>query len=143
MITIAHFYLVHTAMLPLTSQEISQYRSQLADYPEAVIALDEIENCEGDLEDATLNLAIRAGQQPDRSDLLNGLAKRCRAEICQDIFQQELMNGNLIAVVDALIKAKICPSILVTPVVLYVMKQGVSQFCEPLSYKIEHNFDHN
>lgn len=124
-------------MLSLTFQEITQYRSQLADYPEAVVALNEIEKCEGDLEDATLNLAIRVGQQPDRTDWLNGLAKRCRVEICQHILKQELSNGNLIAVVDALMKAKICPSILVTPVVLYVMKQGVSQFCEPLSYKIE------
>ncbi|WP_013323001.1 hypothetical protein [Gloeothece verrucosa] len=124
-------------MLCLTSQEISQYRSQLADYPEAIIALSEIENCEGDVEDATLNLGIRVGQQPDRTDWLLGLAKRCRVEICQDNLQQELENGNLIAVVDALIKAKICHPVLVTPVALYVMKQGVREFCEPLNYKID------
>ncbi|ACK68742.1 conserved hypothetical protein [Gloeothece citriformis PCC 7424] len=124
-------------MVSLTSEEISQYRSQLADYPDAVVALDEIDNCEGDLEDATLNLAIRVGQQPDRNDFLNGLAKRYRVEICQDMLQQELLKGNLILVVDTLMKAELFPSVLVTPVVLYVMKQGVKSFCEPLTYKIE------
>lgn len=39
-------------MIILTSQEIAQFRSQLAEYSVALEALDRIENCEGDLEDA-------------------------------------------------------------------------------------------
>lgn len=126
-------------MLLLTAEEIIKYRTQLADYPQALAALDEIEACEGDLEDAAINLAIEAGQQPDRTDWLDGLAKRCRAELCQGIFQEELLKDNVIFVIDSLIKARICPPILVTPVVLYVIKQGVGQFCEPLSYKLSYD----
>ncbi len=123
-------------MSMLTAQKIAQYRSQLADYPVALAALAEIEACEGDLEDAAINLAISAGQQPDRANWLDSLAKRCRVGICQTPCQQELANGNLIFVVDLLIKAEVCPAILVTPVVIYVIEQGVSEFCSHLSLKL-------
>ena len=40
-------------------------------------ALDLIEDCDGDLEDAVMTLAIRAGQEPEQtnSDWLDALAK--------------------------------------------------------------------
>ncbi len=120
-------------MPAISIEEIFQYKTQLADYPEAIAALNEIEECEGDLEDAAINLAIQVGQQPDCSDWLAGLAKRCRAQICAQDFEQELLKGNLILVIDSLIKSKICPPILVTPVVIYVLKEGVSEFCQPIS----------
>ncbi|GBF81222.1 hypothetical protein [Aphanothece sacrum] len=122
-------------MLSFTLSEVTHYRSQLADYPDALTALDEIENCDGNLEDAAINLAIKVGQRPDRTDWLGGLAKRYRVEICQTHLQEELSQGNLISVIDHLTKAKIGPAILVTPVVLYVMKMGVKDFCSTLDVK--------
>ena len=49
-------------MVVITSQEIARFRSELAAYPEALKALDEIEDCEGNIEDAAISLAIQAGQ---------------------------------------------------------------------------------
>jgi hypothetical protein len=123
-------------MLFLTSQEIAQYRSQLALFPDALLALDCIEDCEGNIEDAALSLAIQAGQQPDRTDWLDGLAKRCRVEICRSEFRDELLAGNITVAVECLIETKICPKVLVTPVVLYVLKSGIEDFCEPLTFKL-------
>ncbi len=124
-------------MIQLTLQEIAHYRSQLANYPEVLVALDELENCDGDLEDAAINLAIHIGQQPDRGDWLDGIAKRCRVEICQEEFQEDLLSDRLNTVVDYLIESKTCSAILAAPIVLYVLKTGVENFCKPLSFKHE------
>ncbi len=123
-------------MIVITTQEIAQYRSELANYEEALVALDAIEDCEGDLEDAAISLAIKVGQQPDRSNWLDGVAKRCRVAICQEEFREDLLQKKLAATVGYLIEKKICPGILVAPVVIYVVKQGVSEFCEPLNFKL-------
>lgn len=123
-------------MVSLTSQEIAHYRSQLALYPEALAALDAIEDCEGDLEDAAISLAIGVGQQPDRGDWLDGLAKRFRVAICQDAIKENLLNERLAPVLGILMEAKLCPDVLVTPVMIYALKQGIDEFCEPLSFKL-------
>ncbi len=121
----------------LTFPEIAQWRSQLFEYPDALKALDEIENCDGDLEDAAIGLAIHAGQEPNTSERwLEGLAKRYRAVICQQDLKNDLLNDNWTKVVSHLVKEQICPPILVTPVVIYVAKTGVEAFCQPLEYQI-------
>lgn len=121
-------------MINLTTQEVAEYRSQLAMYEEALMALDEIEDCEGNIEDAAIALAIQVGQQPDRLDWLEGLAKRLRVGICQQELRQDLLNNRLATTVEYLLYSDLCPRILVTPVVIYVVKQGISNFCEPLNY---------
>ncbi len=124
-------------MPSLTLSEITYYRSQLADYPDALLALDEIVVCDGDLEDATINLALSVGQRPDRTDWLEGLAKRYRVAICQENLRNELSQGHIIPVINHLISTKIGPDILVFPVVLYVLKTGVDHFCSPLNLKVD------
>ena len=124
-------------MVQITSQEIAQFRSQLAEYPEALKALDEIEDCEGDIEDAAISLAIQVGQEPNVSDnWLDGLAKRCRVAICRSEIKEELTNGQLNAAFRDLSAAKLCPDVLVPSVIIYVLKTGVKDFCEPLDYKL-------
>ena len=77
-------------MVILTSQEIAQFRSQIAEYPKALEALDTIEDCEGDVEDAAISIAIQVGQMPTTSEnWLDGLAKRCRVAICQKDYRQD------------------------------------------------------
>jgi hypothetical protein len=125
-------------MVILTSQEIARYRSELADDAQALEALDMIENCEGDMEDAAISLALQAGQEPNTSDMwLDGFAKRCRVVICQSNFRAELENGNVKEIVKDLIEQKICPRILAAPVVIYVVKTGVGDFCNPLDYQLQ------
>lgn len=121
-------------MTQVTSEEIAKLRAELLGYPDALAALKEIEECEGDIEDAAMVLAIRAGQQPDiaNSEWLNSLAKKCRAVICQAEFKNALENGNFALVVGHLRETKLCPALLVTPVLMYVVKQGVNEFCQPL-----------
>ncbi|MEG3891422.1 hypothetical protein QT973_13470 [Microcoleus sp. Z1_A1] len=124
-------------MVIITSQQIAQFRSQLAEYPEALKALDAIEDCEGNIEDAAISLAIQAGQEPNISEnWLDGLAKRCRVAICKSEVKEELTNGQLNAAFRDLVAATICPDILVTSVIIYVFKTGVNDFCEPLEYKL-------
>ncbi|MCW6036166.1 hypothetical protein K4A83_07755 [Spirulina subsalsa FACHB-351] len=122
------------SMEPITPEELAQWRSQLANYPPAQKALLEIEDCEGDLEDAAISLAIRAGQQPqqDNAEWLASLAKRCRAAICQDsILRENIATGELEKAAIALANLDLIPPILATPVLFYVLKQGLNQFCQP------------
>lgn len=123
-------------MTIISSQEIAQYRSALAAYPEALVALDAIEDCEGHLEDAAISLGIQAGLQPDRIDWLDGLAKRYRVTICQEEIKADLSNSRLARAVANLIETEVCPVLLATPVLIYVVKTGVNDFCEPLDLKL-------
>jgi hypothetical protein len=118
----------------LDLQIISELQTQFADIPEAVTALETITDCEGDLEDAVMTLAIRVGQQPDinNSAWLNGLAKKYRVAICNSEFRNDMVNGNLMPVFQHFLTLKICPKLLILPVLLYVHEQGVNRFCEPL-----------
>lgn len=117
----------------LTSEEIRYYRQQLAELAVASKALDVIEEAEGDLEDAATTIALAIGQTPDRIDWLEGWAKRCRVAICQEKIRQDLANNYLVNAVKYLLEEKICPPLLVTPLLIYVIKKGVNQFCQPFS----------
>jgi hypothetical protein len=123
-------------MLTITLTEIDQYRSRLTEYPAALQALQAIAECEGDLEDAAIALAIAIGQQPDRSDWLEGLAKRCRVAVCSADCQRALKEQDIVSGVAQLTEVNICPPVLVLPVILYVWKIGIEEFCQPLSLKI-------
>ena len=121
----------------LTSAEIARFRSLLFSYEEALEALDAIEDCEGDIEDAAIGLAIQAGQEPNTSDRwLEGLAKRCRPVICRRELKEELLQESLSAVAAALNEAQICPPLLVAPVLIFALKTGVNSFCESYEYKL-------
>jgi hypothetical protein len=121
-------------MTTVTSKEIAQFRSQLADDAQAMEALDLIEDCEGDLEDAAMTLAIRAGQQPERanSEWLDALARKWRAVICEQEYREDLQNGSIQEMMTHLKKMPTFPKILATPVLIYILKQGVNNFCQPL-----------
>ncbi|WP_413160806.1 hypothetical protein ACL6C3_20040 [Capilliphycus salinus ALCB114379] len=124
-------------MIILTSQEIAQFRSQLSEYPQALEALDTIEDCEGDIEDAAISIAIQVGQMPTTSDnWLDGVAKRYRVTICDKEYREDLLQGNVSQMVGRLLTQNNCPELLVTPVVIYAVKTGINTFCEPLEYKL-------
>ncbi|MEB3278490.1 MAG: hypothetical protein VKK42_06145 [Lyngbya sp.] len=124
-------------MIIVTSQEIAQFRSQLSEYPQALEALDTIEDCEGDIEDAAISIAIQVGQMPTSSDnWLDGVAKRYRVTICDKEYREDLLQGNISQMVGHLLSQNTCPELLVTPVVIYAVKTGINKFCEPLEYKL-------
>lgn len=124
-------------MIILSSEEIAHYRSQLAEYETALKALDMIEDCEGDLEDAAISLALQVGQEPDRSEQwLDSIAKRSRVFLCQTGIKESLQMGSVGPAVALLAQETTIPAILATPVVLYVVKTGIEDFCKPLQEKL-------
>ena len=121
----------------ITPQELEQYRAELSNHAAALDALRVIEDCDGDLEDAAIALAIRSGQEPDTSDRwLEGLAKRWRPALCDADLKESLEDGLTGAGIDAIAASTEIPSKLVTPVALYVLKSGVQNFCQPLAEKL-------
>ena len=121
----------------LSSEEIEFYRAELADVPDAIAALDVLADCEGDLEDAAIAIAIRAGQEPDISaGWIDGLAKRWRHILCHADVKDSLedgISGDSLTLITANTNL---PIRLATMIALYVIKTGVEPFCEPLSAKI-------
>jgi hypothetical protein len=115
-------------------QIIEELKIQFAEIPAAMASLETIADCEGDLEDAAITLAIRVGQQPDinNSEWLDGLAKKCRVTICKSEFRNDMVNGNFVTLFEHFILLKICPKLLILPVLLYVHESGVNRFCQPL-----------
>jgi hypothetical protein len=115
-------------------QIIKELQAQFADIPEAIASLETIADCEGDLEDAAMSLAIRVGQQPDiaNSEWLNGLAKKCRVAICRSEFRNDMVNGNFLPLFQHFVLLKVCPKLLILPVLLYAHESGVNLFCQPL-----------
>jgi len=115
----------------ITPEEIEQFRTSLADYPAGLAALDMLEDCEGDLEDAAISLAIQVGQEPDTSDRwIDGLAKRWRAVICQPDLKQSLAQGLTPEFLTALTESRPLSPKLATLVGIYVLKTGVQNFCQ-------------
>ena len=121
-------------MTQVTSQEIAQFRSQLAENNTAMEVLDLIEDCEGDLGDAAMTLAIKIGQQPDitNCEWLDALARKWRAVICQSEYRDDLRDGSVSGIIGHLESISEFPNILILPVLMYILKQGVNNFCEPL-----------
>lgn len=122
--------------MELSREEIGYYREQLEDCEIALRALDIIEDCEGDLEDSATSMALSIGQSPDRIDWFEGMVKRCRVALCGQSLRQDLQDNYIEPAVQYLLERGICPPLLVTPVIIYAVKQGIDSFCEPLSYQL-------
>lgn len=122
----------------VTLEEIEQFRTELANYPDALAALDELADCEGDLEDAAISLAIQVGQEPDTNDRwIDGLAKRWRHVICRDNLKENLELGATVNALLLMTEHTTLPLKLATPVTIYVLKTGVASFCQALEAKIQ------
>jgi hypothetical protein len=124
-------------MISVTSAELAQYREEMTDVPMVLRVLDVIEDCEGDLEDAAITIALKVGQEPERSEKwLDGLAKRWRVQICDPALQTELQAGRIGAAVRSLTSETTIPAPLAVLVVIYALKQGIASFCQPLMEKL-------
>ena len=90
-------------MISIPLKEITQLLQQLADYPEALRSLREIEDCDGDLNDAALSLALKANLEPSENDgWLAGFAKRYRHIACLPEFRSELEQQSIMGLVNHL-----------------------------------------
>lgn len=123
-------------MIALTPEEIEQLKARLGDYPKALDALQEIEDCDGDVEDAAISLALRSGQEPDSNEQwLAGFSKRYRHIVCQSQFRQAIEANQLSPLINHLSQNTDCPELIALPVALYVSKSGIEAFC--------HSFDNS
>jgi hypothetical protein len=112
-------------------EEISNYREQFADYPEALDSLDLIEENDGDLKQSVSLLALEYGVSISKNvpNILDELAQKCRNTICDEVFIDELMTGLLTAGVASLTASGQIPAALATPVIIYLAKVGVKNWC--------------
>jgi len=124
-------------MINVTLDKIDHYRSQFAENPAALRALDTLEDCEGNLEDAAINLALKAGQEPTESEgWLEGFAKRWRVQLCQAHLRPHILADNLKDAVPVLVEMTNLPVGLAIALLLYVKNGGLDDFCKPLTEKL-------
>ncbi len=115
----------------LTPEEIQQYREQLKDYPTALAQLEVIEQCEGNLEQATRILARRADIEEVRAGMTwESALKQARQVVCHDNFKAGLAPDLIGGVIGALI-ASSNPLLIVvaTPCAGYIVKVSLTEFC--------------
>lgn len=112
----------------ITAQEIAEYRKELHDYPEALKALQVIEDCNGNLDKAAAMLSEQELLQS--SAWFDRIVSRSRRVICQKDFKEDLLCGLIAGAIETLATSMAIPPGLATPIVIYVVKQGINQFCE-------------
>jgi len=121
----------------VSPEDLELFREQLSDHPSALTALEVIEDCDGDLEDAAISLAIRSGQLPEENEgWIVGLAKRWRHILCEAQLKEGLEDGLSGELVDTIVSQTDLPMRLAVPVAIYVIKAGVEPFCQPMQEKI-------
>lgn len=129
----------------VSPKDLEYFREQLSDHQsantqacsEALAALEVIEDCDGDLEDAAISLAIKSGQQPEENERwIEGLSKRWRHILCETELKEKLEDGLSGELVDAIVAQTDLPMRLAVPVAIYVLKTGVQPFCQPMEEKI-------
>lgn len=125
-------------MIVLTSEENTLLKSSFADMPAALEALREIEDCDGDVEDAAISLALKSDQEPDTNERwLGDFSKRYRHVVCKEDFRgassqrRDFASGQeeFKALVTHLAQKTDCPELIALPIALYVYKTGVDNFC--------------
>ncbi|AOW99919.1 hypothetical protein BJP34_11070 [Moorena producens PAL-8-15-08-1] len=128
-------------MTKLTSEEISNLRSELANNPEALEALDVIEEWDGDLADAAESLATRNGIEgvENNADLrwFTEILRQCHGHICQPKYKKFRENylPALIGVVAEFLAGSLkfkplVAGLIATPVAIYIEKEGMENFCK-------------
>ncbi|MFN6470859.1 MAG: hypothetical protein RMY36_014460 [Nostoc sp. SerVER01] len=116
-------------MITVTPEEISQFRSQLANLPQALVALDTIEECEGYLDDAVPLLVMReTAQEADRG--LNDWLEKCRQFICQEEVRTALESGLIAPIIEPLAASAGIPLGTATALSICVFKLGAKEFCK-------------
>ena len=127
-------------MTTITPEEIAQSRSALADYPEALDALQIIEDVDGNLEDAVDVILIEAAVSRTRepAEFIEQQARNLRRVICQEEFQDAFVDGfsaDLLGMLVPLLMAELAisgalPAALAVAIVMYLLKGNIKRFCE-------------
>ncbi len=127
-------------MTTLTSEQISNLRSELANNPQALEALKVIEQRKGILENAAESLATRNGIEGvhDKADLrwFTEILRKCHGYICQPKYQnlrEKHLPALIPVIADFLAGLLGCPpvvaGIVATPFAIYIQEEGMEKFC--------------
>jgi hypothetical protein len=131
------------SMTTVTQEEVAKFRAELADYPEALTALDIIEEWDGDLADAAESIATRNGIEgvEDNADLrwffamlvkIRDLTKICEPE--NQNFRENYLPVLIPPIADVMSSSFGCPpgiaSLLATPFAVYIKEEGMEKFCQ-------------
>jgi DNA repair exonuclease SbcCD nuclease subunit len=119
----------HPSTATVTAEEIAGFRQQLKHDPEALAALDTIQECDGNLEKAARSIATAAGNTDVEPDLLEQLSTRCRTVICQEDMKEKLP-VLIAAIAGFLASSSGFPSKLATPIALFAIEKGSEDFCD-------------
>jgi hypothetical protein len=128
-------------MTTVTPEEIEQFREQLRDYPEALTALDVIEEYDGNLPSAAKAIAIRNDIEGVADyglfDWFDERLQECRNFICQQKYRsltKNYLSALFPPLADLLAGSLGCPpgvaGIIATPFAVYINKEGLDKFCE-------------
>jgi len=126
----------------VTKTEIEQFREQLLkDYPEVLVAVDVIEEYEGNLAEAAKAIAIRNDIEGVADyglwDWFYGMLEECRDFICQPKYEN-LRENYLPALIpplaDCSARSLGCPpgvaAIIAVPFAAYIKEEGMEKFCK-------------
>lgn len=129
-------------MTIVTPEEIAQYRAELAGDPEALAALDVIDEWDGDLADAAESIATRNGVEgvEDNAESrwffvmlvkIRNFTKICEPE--NENFRENYLPALIPPIADFMSSSFGCPpgvaGCLATPFAVYVKEEGIEQFC--------------
>lgn len=127
-------------MITITPEEIAQSRSALADYPDALDALQIIEDVDGNLEDAVDVILVEAAVSRTRepAEFIEQQARNLRRVICQEEFQDTFVDGfsaDLLGMLVPVLMAELAisgalPAALAVAIVMYLLKGNIKRFCE-------------
>jgi hypothetical protein len=129
------------SMTIVTQEEVAKFRAELADYPEALTALDVIEEYDGNLPAAAKAIAIRNDIEGVADyglfDWFDERLQECRNFICQPKYRS-LTKNYLPALIpplaDLFAGSLGCPpgvaGIIATPFAVYINDEGLDKFCE-------------
>jgi hypothetical protein len=117
------------SMTTVTPEEIEQFREQLRDDPEAIAALDVIQECDGYVEDAVTLLIMReTGQEPDRG--VREWLQKCRTAICQEDVKEALASGLIAPAIEPLAISTGFPPGTATALGILAFKIGIKKLCD-------------
>jgi hypothetical protein len=115
-------------MITVTPEEITEFRKQLGNNSQALVALDTIEECEGYLDDAVPLLVMReTAQEADRG--LNDWLEKSRQFVCQEEVREALESGLLAPAIEAIAIGASIPPGIATALSICVFKLGAKRFC--------------
>ena len=125
----------------LTSEQIAQYRIEFADNENALIALDVIEEWEGDLADAAESIATRNGIEgvEDNADFrwFVIVLNKCRDSICQPKYEnlrEKYLPVLIPPLTDVIAGCFMCTpgvaGLLSAIVTVYIQEEGMDKFCQ-------------